>query len=58
MFKMISDLFATLFGKHITHIIYAKGADVDLDQLREKVEASFNDPDYAVILNHEIVWTF
>lgn len=46
-------------ARHMTpkHLIYAEGgAGVDLDQLREQVDAAFNDPDYAIISNYQIVW--
>ena len=46
-------------ARHMTpkHLIYAEGGGaVDLDQLREQVDAAMNDPDYAIISNYQIVW--
>ncbi len=46
-------------ARHMTpkHLIYAEGGgSVDLDQLREQVDAAMNDPDYAIISNYQIVW--
>jgi len=46
-------------ARHMTpkHLIYAEGGGtVDIDQLREQVDAAMNDPDYAIISNYQIVW--
>tara|TARA_X000000950_G_scaffold114497_1_gene143972 strand:- start:346 stop:2031 length:1686 start_codon:yes stop_codon:yes gene_type:complete len=49
----------SIASRHMTpiRVIYAEGMDIqDVEELREQVDMSLQDPDYSIIANFEIRW--